>query len=60
MRVTMSYLTFSSITGVDAIGVDIARRLAGDFMIEVAQKGMKGESLSRDIRAHYMLAKIIC
>lgn len=32
VRVTMSYLTFSSITGGDAIGFDMARRLSEDFI----------------------------
>lgn len=31
----MSYLTFSSTTGVDAIEFDMARRISEDFMIEV-------------------------
>lgn len=43
VRVTMSYLTFSSITGGDAIGFDMARRRSEDFIYSDRGKGEGNE-----------------
>lgn len=53
MRVTMSYLTFSLITGDNAIGSDMACRLSEDFIYSDTGRGERyeGGSLSRGIRA---------